>query len=109
MRIINKNYNISYHCSSFDELCRVLNHFANRGYTFNEEKKYSIGDKSNDGYINTIIHVCDEEKDMGFDYYYVDSPQKLEMISEGMNIVNSNVLFRSEKLRRIVEQNTENL
>jgi hypothetical protein len=108
---INKNYNISYHCTSFDEVCRVLTHFSNRGYTFNGEKqkRYSIGRESNDGYINTIIHICDEEMDMGYDYYYVDNPQKLEMISKGMNIVNSNVLFRPEKLRRIVEQNPEKL
>lgn len=101
---INKNYNISYHCTSFDEVCKVLTHFANRGYTFNERTEYSIGAKSNDGYINMIIHICDEEKDMGYDYYYVDNPQKLEMISKGMNIVNSNILFRTDKLRRIVEQ-----
>lgn len=109
--MLNKNYNISYHCKSFDEVCKVMTHFANRGYTFNEEKekRYSIGDKSNDGYLNIIIHICDEEKDMGYDYYYVYEPEKIELISKGKNVVKFQVLFRNEKLRRIIEQNTEKL
>ena len=95
-------FNISYHCTSYEQVDKVMNHFGDMGYTFNLCKGYTtLGDKGNDGKINTIIHVSDEEKDMGYDYYYVDYPDKKEMISKNKNVVEASILFREEKLRRI--------
>jgi hypothetical protein len=100
---------ISYHCLTNDDLQKTLNHFKVKGYTFNGEKDLhfslqGLGVKGMDGFIGIIIHVNHKKQDLSYDYYYIEHPEKLEKITNGNNLIDCNILFREEKLKRILNE-----
>jgi len=98
---------ISYHCLTHKNVQVVLNYFYDLGYTFNgAPRTIGLGTDEMDGSLGVLIHVKHSVKDMGYDYYYLDRPEKLESISQGRNVVEvtkCGLFFREEKLKRILK------
>jgi hypothetical protein len=100
---------ISYHCSKYSDIVKILDFFKNKNYTFNGNKIIKpgfLGDSNNDGEINTIIHVNHKHKDLGYDYYFINETNKYKFITKNKNIVDCQILFREEKLKRILNGKT---
>jgi len=99
--------NISYHCHNHKDVEKIQKMFIEQGYTFNDnvyKHTYPLNPTQEwDGVYKTILHIKHDIKDMSYDYYSLKyPPQKLDMISKNKIIVDCNVLFREDKLKRIL-------
>lgn len=73
--MMSDNYNISYHCKSYNQICKVIQHYSDMVYTFNGSSWIGLGSKEN------------------------DEPYKKSTISKGKNVVESSGFISRGKVK----------